>query len=135
MGLEEVSDFFFEMHRKETDEYKAAKAQEYCDIAEETIALLKEQQQQIWELQDQVEYLTDKQNEQEHSETFIVIDSKTGEEADTYDIALHEDWAKHLCYCDMEGWAIEEDGTLLLVDECGRFAYADRERFKVKWDD
>ncbi len=72
--------------------------------------------------------------EQEHNETFIVIDNKTGEEADTYNIALHEDWAKHLCYCDMEGWAIEDDGTLLLVDECGRFAYADRERFKVVWD-
>lgn len=72
--------------------------------------------------------------EQEHSETFIVIDNKTGEEADIYNIALHEDWAKHLCYCDMEGWAIEDDGTLLLVDECGRFEYADRERFKVKWE-
>ena len=72
--------------------------------------------------------------DQEHSETFIVIDNKTGKEADTYNIALHEDWAKHLCYCDMEGWAIEDDGTLLLVDECGRFAYADRERFKVKWE-
>lgn len=69
-----------------------------------------------------------------HGETFIVIDNKTGEEADTYDIALHEDWAKNLCYCDMEGWAITDDGTLLLVDECGRFAYADRERFKVKWE-
>jgi len=68
-----------------------------------------------------------------HGKTFIVIDSKTGKEADTYDIALHEDWAKHLCYCDIEGWAIEEDGTLLLVDECGRVAYADRERFKVVW--
>ena len=52
---------------------------------------------------------------QEHSETFIVIDSKTGKEADPY--------------------YIEEDGTLLLVDECGRFAYADRERFKVIWDE
>lgn len=72
--------------------------------------------------------------EQEHNETFIVIDNTTGEEADTYNIALHEDWAKHLCYCDMEGWAIEDDGTLLLVDECGRFAYADRERFKVVWN-
>ena len=72
--------------------------------------------------------------EQEHSETFVVIDNKTGEEADTYEIALHEDWAKHLCYCDMEGWAIEDNGTLLLVDECGRFEYADRERFKVKWE-
>ena len=69
-----------------------------------------------------------------HGETFIVIDSKTGKEADTYNIALYEDWAKELCYCDMEGWAITDDGTLLLVDECGRFAYADRERFKVKWE-
>lgn len=72
--------------------------------------------------------------EQEHGEKFTVIDTKTGKEADEYNIALHEDWAKHLCYCDMEGWAIENDGTLLLVDECGRFAYADRERFKVVWD-
>ena len=72
--------------------------------------------------------------EQEHGETFTVIDTKTGKEADEYEIALHEDWAKHLCYCDMEGWAIENDGTLLLVDECGQFAYADRERFKVKWE-
>ena len=72
--------------------------------------------------------------EKEHGETFTVIDTKTGEEADEYEIALHEDWAKHLCYCDMEGWAIENDGTLLLVDECGRFAYADRERFKVVWN-
>jgi len=69
-----------------------------------------------------------------HGERFTVIDNKTGKEADTYSVALHEDWAKHLCYCDMEGWAIEDDGTLLLVDECGRFAYADRERFKVKWE-
>lgn len=73
--------------------------------------------------------------EQTHGETFTVIDTKTGKEADTYNIALHEDWAKNLCYCDMEGWAIENDGTLLLVDECGRFEYADRERFKVVWDD
>jgi len=72
--------------------------------------------------------------EQEHSETFIVIDNETGEEANPYNIALYEDWAKHLCYCDMEGWAIEDDGTLLLVDECGRVAYADRKRFKVKWE-
>ena len=72
--------------------------------------------------------------EHEHVETFTVIDTKTGEEADEYAIALHEDWAKHLCYCDMEGWAIENDGTLLLVDECGKFAYADRERVKVVWD-
>ena len=72
--------------------------------------------------------------EQDKGESFIVIDTKTGKEADEYNIALHEDWAKHLCYCDMEGWAIESDGSLILLDECGRYAYADRERFKVKWE-
>lgn len=39
--------------------------------------------------------------EQTHGETFTVIDTKTGKEAYTYNIALHEDWAKNLCYC---GW-------------------------------
>ena len=33
-------------------------------LANDALAMLKEQQQQIWELQDQVEYLTDKQKEQ-----------------------------------------------------------------------
>lgn len=42
IGLEEVSDFFFEMYKKETDEYKATKAKEYCDVAEDALSLLKE---------------------------------------------------------------------------------------------
>ena len=73
--------------------------------------------------------------EQQHGETFTVIDTNTGKEADENEIALHEDWAKYLCCCDMNGWAIMEDGTLLLTDECGQYAYANRERFKVKWDE
>lgn len=36
--------------------------------------------------------------EQKHGETFTVIDTKTGKEADEYNIALYEDLAKHLCY-------------------------------------
>ena len=40
-----------------TDEYNH-------QILEQVLALLKEQQQYIWELQDQVEYLTDKLKEQ-----------------------------------------------------------------------
>ena len=86
-----------------------------CDVlASDALELLKEQQK--------------------HDGSFVVIDTKTGKEADQYNIALHEDWAKHLCYCDMDGWAIQDDGSLLLLDECGRFTYADRERFKVKWN-
>lgn len=70
--------------------------------------------------------------QEKHDGAFIVIDTKTGKEADQYNIALHEDWAKHLCYCDMDGWAIQDDGSLLLLDECGRYAYADRKRFEVR---
>ena len=46
----------------------------YCEInlTNDAIALLKEQQQQIWELQDQVEYLTDKQKKK----FFVYSDGK-----------------------------------------------------------
>lgn len=54
MGLEEVSDFFFEMYRKETDEYKAAKAIEYCGIAEDALVLLKEQEQKWISVEDRL---------------------------------------------------------------------------------
>lgn len=63
---------------------------------------------------------------------FDVIDTKTGEYPDLWDIALKEDWAKGLMYCDMEGFAIEEDGTLLLLDECGKFRYCPIGRFEVR---
>lgn len=68
--------------------------------------------------------------------SFRVIDTRTGNEADTYEIALHEEWAKHLIYCDIDGWAIGDDGSLMLLDDCLRAAYPpDRERFKVVWED
>lgn len=66
---------------------------------------------------------------------FKVIDNKTGKEADPYEIALHEDWAKGLCYCDMEGFAITEDGSLVLMDECGHVVYCDTEWFKVVFEE
>jgi hypothetical protein len=62
---------------------------------------------------------------------FRVIDTKTGKEPDLEQIAINEDWAKRLMYCDMEGFAVEDDGTLLLLDECGNFAYCPPGRFKV----
>ena len=62
---------------------------------------------------------------------FTVIDTKTGEYPDLCEIALKEKWAKSLCYCDMEGFAIEEDGTLLLMDECGNYEYPPEGRFKI----
>lgn len=66
---------------------------------------------------------------------FRVIDNKTGKEADTWNIALHEEWAQGLVYCDMEGFAITEDGYLMLADECGHVVYCDTERFKVVFEE
>lgn len=67
--------------------------------------------------------------------TFRVIDKKTGKEADPYEIALHEEWAQGLVYCDMEGFTITENGDLMLADECGNVVYCDTERFKVVFED
>ena len=62
---------------------------------------------------------------------FYVFDKKTGKEADVYEIALNEDWAKHLMYCDIDGFAIDQDGTLILIDECGQFTYCPSDRFEI----
>lgn len=63
---------------------------------------------------------------------FRVIDKKTNEEADTYNIALKEDWAKGLMFFDMQGFAILEDGALILLDECGNYAFCPYDRFIVE---
>lgn len=66
---------------------------------------------------------------------FSVIDNKTGKYPDLYNIALKEDWAKGLMYCDMEGFSINEDGQLILSDECGKFVYCPSDRFTVVFED
>ena len=63
--------------------------------------------------------------------SFTVIDNNTGKQADKAGIALNEEWAGKLMYCDMEGFAILEDGSLILADECGRFEYCPEGRFSV----
>lgn len=64
---------------------------------------------------------------------FRVIDLVDGEEPDLVMIALHEDWAQKLIYCDMEGFFIDQDGNLYLADECGQYAPCPPDRFKVEW--
>ena len=41
--LEEISDYFFDIYRNETDSYKCEKAQEYFDVAIDAIALPKQE--------------------------------------------------------------------------------------------
>ena len=67
--------------------------------------------------------------------TFTVLDKSTNKEANPYEIALNEDWAKNLIYCDIEGFAILENGTLILTDECGNYACPPLDRFVVRWDE
>ena len=65
---------------------------------------------------------------------FDVVDKKTGKYPDLYKIAKNEDWASNLIYCDMEGFALSEDGRLLLLDECGNVANCPVDRFEVKME-
>lgn len=65
---------------------------------------------------------------------FTVIDNKTGKYPNLCKIALYEEWAKELMYCDMDGFALLEDGRLILLDECGRFKYCPSDRFTVVFE-
>jgi hypothetical protein len=65
---------------------------------------------------------------------FRVVEAETGETPDLKRIALTEDLAKGLVYCYMDGFAVMEDGSLLLLDACGNHAFAPLGRFRVVWD-
>lgn len=66
--------------------------------------------------------------------SFKVIDRRTMSEADIGKIALTEAWADDLTYCDMQGFAIEEDGNLVLLDECGNYVYCPPGRFIIEYN-
>lgn len=65
---------------------------------------------------------------------FTVIDNETGTYPDCEVIALTEEWAKSLMYCDVDTFAFTEDGSLILIDDCGRFAFCPDGRFTVVLD-
>ena len=45
------------------------------------------------------------------------------------------DWSsQNLIPCDIEGFCINEDGNLILMDECGNYAYCPPDRFQVNFD-
>lgn len=62
---------------------------------------------------------------------FTVIDKATDKYPDLKQLTLKEEWTQNLIYCDMAGFCINEDGDLLLMDECGNIAYCPPGRFKV----
>jgi hypothetical protein len=64
---------------------------------------------------------------------FRVVDTQTGAEPGLEEFALREPWAKGLIYCDMQGFSVEEDGTLVPADQCGSHVYPPPGRFRVEW--
>lgn len=66
---------------------------------------------------------------------FDVIDTKTREYPDLEKIALTEEWAQGLVYCDMDGFAVREDGSLILLDECGNCVSCPSGRFEIRLQD
>jgi len=71
---------------------------------------------------------------------FRVIDKSTSKDITDNNkalqqIALHEDWAKSLIWCDMEGFLISSEGDLYLADECGNWVSCSLDRFEVKWSE
>lgn len=63
--------------------------------------------------------------------SFEVIDPETGEYPNLEHIARTEEWAQNLIPCDVDGFCINEDENLLLMDECGNYAYCPPDRFQV----
>ena len=64
---------------------------------------------------------------------FDVVDTTTGKYPDWERIARGESWAKGLVYCDMDGIAIREDGSLILLDECGNCVSCPPDRFEIRF--
>lgn len=62
---------------------------------------------------------------------FCVIDKKIGKGSDGYKIALNEEWAKDLMYCDIDGFAVKQDGSIILIDKSGSFRYCPADRFEI----
>ena len=60
--------------------------------------------------------------------TFTVIDNKTGKKPNFENIC-HEKWTRHLLKDDIDQFAVTEDGHLILMDDCGNFAYCPDGRF------
>ena len=66
--------------------------------------------------------------------TFKVIDTKTGKEPTARVI---DNIAKKggLMVYDIDQFFVGEDGSLILVDDCGNITYVDAKRFKVEVSD
>jgi hypothetical protein len=67
----------------------------------------------------------------ETTQFFKVIDRATGQEVDFKELAK-ESWVRDaLMYSDLESFAVDCWGSLILCDECGNYVYCPQDRFDV----
>ena len=62
---------------------------------------------------------------------FKIIDKKTGKEP-TERVIQNIAKRGNLIPCDIDGFYIDEDGQIILVDDCGNCTWLDMSRFKVE---
>lgn len=65
---------------------------------------------------------------------FVVIDKSTRKIANTAEIALNEEWTRILDSARIEGFALKQDGDLILTDQHGRMVYCPNNRFELVFD-
>ena len=68
---------------------------------------------------------------------FTVIDKTTGKAPELEQIVLaaqkaKEEWAKGLVHCDIVGFGVLEDDTLIVCDDCGNYAFPPAHRFEIR---
>lgn len=63
--------------------------------------------------------------------TFRIIDTKTGKEP-TDRVIDNIARKGHLLTMDIDQFAVCEDGSIILLDDCGNLTYCDTNRFKIE---
>ena len=62
---------------------------------------------------------------------YEIIDTRTGERAKAYEL-VQEPWAKKTRGCDWPAFAIDEEGDVMLTDDCGNYDMVPEGRVEVR---
>lgn len=62
---------------------------------------------------------------------YEIIDTRTGNRANEYEL-VQEPWAEKTHVCDWPAFAVEEDGDVMLTDDCGNYDMVPEGRVEVR---
>lgn len=71
------------------------------------------------------------QKSRRHTMIYEIIDTRTGERAKAYEL-VQEPWAGNTRGCDWPAFAIDEDGDVMLTDDCGNYDMVPEGRVEVR---